>query len=61
MEVNLENLKKRISEIRENTEKIKKYASITDSEFWKLELKNIWRKKEIKVMLPGKLRKTGFR
>jgi uncharacterized protein YutE (UPF0331/DUF86 family) len=34
MEVNLENLKNRISEIRENTEKIKKYASIPDSEFW---------------------------
>lgn len=35
MEINLENLKKRISEIRENTEKIKKYSSIPDSEFWK--------------------------
>lgn len=35
MEVNLENLKKRVSEIRENNEKIKKYASIPDGEFWK--------------------------
>jgi uncharacterized protein YutE (UPF0331/DUF86 family) len=34
MEINLENLKKRISEIRENTEKIKKYASISENEFW---------------------------
>ena len=34
MEINLENLKKRISEIRENNEKIKRYASIPDSEFW---------------------------
>jgi uncharacterized protein YutE (UPF0331/DUF86 family) len=34
MEINIENLKKRISEVRENTEKIKKYASISDSEFW---------------------------
>jgi uncharacterized protein YutE (UPF0331/DUF86 family) len=34
MEINLEILKKRISEIRENNEKIKKYASIPDSEFW---------------------------
>jgi uncharacterized protein YutE (UPF0331/DUF86 family) len=34
MEINLESLKKRISEIKENNEKIKKYASIPDSEFW---------------------------
>ena len=35
MEVNLENLKKRVGDIRENNEKIKKYASIPDGEFWK--------------------------
>lgn len=35
MDINLEKLTKRISEIKENREKIKKYASIPDSEFWK--------------------------
>ncbi|UCH98593.1 MAG: DUF86 domain-containing protein [Candidatus Aminicenantes bacterium] len=35
MDINLEKLKKRISEIKEYKEKIKKYSSISDSEFWK--------------------------
>jgi uncharacterized protein YutE (UPF0331/DUF86 family) len=35
MDINLEKLTKRISEIKENGEKINKYASIPDSEFWK--------------------------
>lgn len=35
MDINLEKLKKRISEIKEHKEKIKKYSSIPDSEFWK--------------------------
>lgn len=33
--INLEKLKKRISEIKEHSEKIKKYSAIPDSEFWK--------------------------
>jgi uncharacterized protein YutE (UPF0331/DUF86 family) len=35
MEINLEKLKKRISEVKEHKEKIEKYSSIPDSEFWK--------------------------
>ncbi|MCK5057697.1 MAG: DUF86 domain-containing protein [Candidatus Aminicenantes bacterium] len=34
MEINVEKLKNRINEIKENSEKIKKYSSIPDSEFW---------------------------
>ena len=34
MEINIEKLKNRINEIKENSEKIKKYSSIPDSEFW---------------------------
>lgn len=34
MTINLENLKKRIGEIKEHNEKIKRYSSISDSEFW---------------------------
>ena len=33
--INLEKLKKRISEIKENCEKIRKYSSIPDNQFWK--------------------------
>jgi uncharacterized protein YutE (UPF0331/DUF86 family) len=35
MKINLEKLKKRIGEIKENREKIRKYVSIPDDEFWK--------------------------
>jgi len=34
MEINVEKLKNRINEIKENSEKIKKYSSIPDNEFW---------------------------
>ena len=34
MEIDLEKLKNRVSEIRENSEKVKKYSSIPDKEFW---------------------------
>ena len=34
MEINFEKLRNRINEIKENSEKIKKYSSIPDSEFW---------------------------
>ena len=33
-DINLEKLKRRISEIKENSGKIKKYASVPDNEFW---------------------------
>jgi uncharacterized protein YutE (UPF0331/DUF86 family) len=35
MEVEVEKLKKRISEIRINLEKIKRYSSLPDEDFWK--------------------------
>lgn len=35
MEINLEKLKIRMCEIRENKEKIQKYATIPEKEFWK--------------------------
>ena len=35
MDINLEKLKTRISEIREHIEKIKKYSSVPEDEFWK--------------------------
>ena len=35
MDINLEKLKKRISEVREHKEKIEKYSSIPDIDFWK--------------------------
>lgn len=34
MEINIEKIKQRITEIKENLEKIKKYSSLPDSEFW---------------------------
>ena len=34
MDINVEKLKHRINEIKENSEKITKYASIPDIEFW---------------------------
>jgi len=32
--IDIEKIKKRVTEIRQNTEKIRKYASIPDAEFW---------------------------
>jgi len=34
MEIDIEKIKQRVTEIRENIEKIKKYSSIPDNEFW---------------------------
>jgi uncharacterized protein YutE (UPF0331/DUF86 family) len=35
MEIDIEKLKKRISEVRANLEKIKRYSSLPDEDFWK--------------------------